>query len=131
LSSINSREVRKFGIIAFIFFGSLCALGIWVKKPVPTYFFGFLAALGFGFILIPARLTPVYAAWLKIAHAIGKVVTILILTLAYYFVITPSAFIKRIFGGLPIPVKPDEKAETYWVTRTEAAQPKERFFKRY
>jgi len=102
-----------------------------MKKPVPSYFFGSLALLGFGFILIPARLTPVYAAWLKIAHAIGKVVTILILTLAYYLVITPSGFIKRIFGGLPIPVKPDKEAPSYWVTRTEPAQPKERFFKRY
>jgi hypothetical protein len=55
----------------------------------------------------------------------------LILTIFFYFVMTPAALLKRIFGGRPLPVKPDPDAETYWVTRTEPAQPKERFPKRF
>jgi hypothetical protein len=57
--------------------------------------------------------------------------TVLILSLAYYLVITPSALIKRLSGGAPIPVKPDKEALSYWVDRSEPAQPKERFLKRY
>ncbi len=131
LNSTNSREIRKFGLIAFVFFGCLSALGAWMKKPFPTYFFGALTSLGFGFVLIPSKLKPVYVAWLKAAHFLNKVVTTLILALAFYFVVTPSAFIKRIFGGRPLPVRPDKKARTYWVTRSETAQPRERFLKRY
>jgi hypothetical protein len=127
----SKKDIRKFGLIAFIFFGSLCTLGLWTKKPVPTYLFGSLSLLGLGFILIPARLKPVYNAWLKVAHVIGRIITTLILALAYYLVITPSALIKRLFGGRPLPVKPDKNAKSYWVTRTEPAQPKERFLKRY
>ena len=127
----DTREVRKFGFIALIFFGCLCVLGLWMKKPLPTYLFGFLAILGLGFILIPAQLKPVHAAWLKAAHLLGRIITTLILALAYYLVITPSAFLKRLFGGRPIPVKPDKEASSYWVDRTEPAQPKERFLKRY
>ena len=125
------KDIRKFGLIALIFFGSLCTLGLWTKKPVPTYLFGSLSVLGLGFILIPNRLRPVYSAWLKIAHVIGRIITTLMLTLAYYLVITPAALIKRLFGGRPLPMKPDKKATSYWVTRTEPAQPKERFLKRY
>jgi len=102
-----------------------------LEKFLPTYFFGTLSALGLGFILIPLQLEPVFAAWLKIAHLIGRIVTTMILTLAYYLVITPSAIIKRLFGGNPIPVKPDKEASSYWVNRTEPIQPKERFLKRY
>ena len=131
LNSTDTREIRKFGVIALSFFGCLCTLGFWMKKPLPTYIFGFLAILGFGFILIPSRLKPVYTAWLQIAHFLGKIVTTLILTLTYYLVITPSAFIKRFFGGAPLPVKPDKETSSYWVTRTEPSQPKERFLKRY
>ena len=130
-NSTSSRKIRTFGLIAFVFFGSLCVLGLWMKKPLPTYLFGSLSILGIGFILIPSRLRPLYVTWLNIAHFLGRIVTTLVLTIAYYLVITPSALIKRLFGGRPLPVKPDKKASSYWVARAEPAQPKERFSKRY
>ena len=130
-NSTNSKEIRKFGVIAFFFYGSLCALGFLTNKPLPIYIFGFLSILGLGFMLIPSPLKPIYTAWLKIANFLGRIVTALVLTLAYYMVITPSALIKRLFGGRPLPVKPNKKVSSYWVARTEPAQPKERFLKRY
>lgn len=130
-SSTDNKDIRKFGIIAFLFFGILCGIGIWRKKPVPIYLFGSLSTLGLGFILIPGVLKPVHHAWLMVAHFIGQVLTMLMLTLAYYIVITPAAAIKRIFGGRPLPMSPDPNAATYWVERLEPAQPKERFIKRF
>ncbi len=130
-SSTKIREIRKFGLVALVFFGILCALGIWRQKPLPIVIFGLLTLTGLGFIFIPVRLSPVHAAWLKIAHFIGNVVTLFMLTIAYYLVMVPTAMIKRIFGGVPLPTKPDKKASSYWVDRTESAQPKERFSKRF
>ena len=131
LNSTDTKQIRKFGLIAFLFFGCLFTVGIWVEKPLPIYLFGSLSALGLGFILFPNQLRPVFVSWLKIAHYIGKIITTLVLSLAYYFVITPAALIKRIFGGTPIPIKPDKNVSSYWVTRKEAAQPKEQFSKRF
>lgn len=130
-NSTDIKEIRKFGTVALIFFGSLFFLGVWRAKPVPTVLFGSLALLGLGFIVAPARLRPVHSGWLKITHFIGKIFTTVVLALAYYLVITPSALIKAIFGGRPLPISPDKNASTYWVDRTEAAQPKERFLKRF
>ena len=127
----NPGEIRKFGAIGCIFFGTIFAVAVWRDKTLVAFFFGLLTVLSIGFVLIPVQLKPVYAGWLKIAHFIGSKVTILILTIMFYFVITPAALLKRIFGGRPLPVKPDPDAETYWVTRPEPAQPKERFLKRY
>ena len=131
LNSIDSKEIRRFGLIALIFFGCLCAIGIWLEKSLPTYLFGTLSALGLGFILFLNQLRPAFVAWLKIAHFLGRVVTTLVLTLAYYLVITPAAIIKRIFGGTPLPIKPDKNVSSYWVTRKEAVQSKEQFLKRF
>ena len=131
MNSTDVKQIRKFGLVAVIFFGSLCAMGIWREKPLPSYLFGALSVLGIGFILIPFQLRPVYAAWLKIAQFIGRVINTLILTLAYYLVITPTALIKRLFSGPVLPLKPDESVLSYWVSREEPVQPKERFFKRY
>ncbi len=130
-NSTKIKEVRRFGMIALIFFGCLCALGLWLKKPLPVSIFGALSALGAGFILFPSLLRPVHGAWMKIAHFIGRIVTVLILALAYYLVMTPAALIKRLFGGRPLPIKPDKKAMSYWVDRAEPIQPIERYIKRY
>ncbi len=51
LNSIDKKQIRKFGLIALVFFGCLCALGIWREKSVLTYLFGVLATLGLGFII--------------------------------------------------------------------------------
>ena len=98
---------------------------------MPFYLFGLLSSMGLGFLMIPNTLRPVYLSWMKIAHFLGKVFTTLILVIAYYLVITPSALIKRLFGGAPLPVKPDRKSSSYWVTRAEPGQPKEQYIKRY
>ena len=130
-NSTEKKQIRKFGLIALIFFGALCALGVWKEKFLPTYLFGFLSVLGLGFITVPVPLRPVYKAWLRFAHLISRVITNLILILIYYLVITPSGLLKRLFGGKPLPVKPDKNISSYWVTRPEPAQPSERFLKRY
>jgi hypothetical protein len=130
-SSTNTSETRRFGVIAFVFFGCLSALGLYTKKAIPSYLFGFLSIVGFSFILFPSQLRPVYGAWLRIAYLLGRAVTILILTLVYYLVITPAGFIKCLVSGTPVPVKFNKDATSYWVVRTESIQPKERFIKRY
>lgn len=130
-NSTENRDIRKFGVIALLFLGSLCALGIYTGRGIAIYLFGSLAIVGLGFIVIPEPLRPVYMGWLKMAHFIGTVVTAIMLTLAYYLVITPSGILKRILGGAPLPSKPNKTAASYWVKRDEKVQPKERFLKRY
>ena len=131
LNWTNIKQIRQFGAVALVFFGCLSGVGFWAKKPIPFYLFGSLSLLGLGFILMPVTMQPVHATWLKIADFLGRVITTLILTLAYYLIITPAAIMKRVFGGRPLPLKPDKNASSYWVTRQEAAQPRERFLKRY
>lgn len=131
MSSTDIKKIRQFGIIALCFFGTLCGLGLWRQKILPSYFFGFLASMGFGFILLPAQLKPVYSGWIKVAHAIGMAITAIALSLAYFCVITPAAILLRLAGRQLIVTKPDKKITSYWVPRTEPAQPKERFLKRF
>ena len=127
----EKRQIRKFGLVAFILFGSLCAFGFWREKLLPTYLFGALSALGLGFIFVPIILKPVFEAWQKIAFSLGRAITTLILALLYYFMITPLGLIKRLISGRPLPLNPDKKVSSYWVKKPEPAQAKERFLKRY
>jgi hypothetical protein len=106
-------------------------MALWAGRSAATYVFGTLGLLGLGFVLFPEGLRPVYRGWMSVAHWIGRALTALILTVAYYLVITPSALIKRVMGGAPIKMRPDKNVSSYWIARTEPAQPKERFLKRF
>lgn len=130
-NSTEPGQIRKFGAMALVFFGILSGIGFWRGSPIPAYLFGFLALLGLGFLIVPSPMEPVYKGWLRVANAIGRVMTVIILTLSYYIAITPTALLKRLISGAPISGAPDQGTDSYWVPRTEPAQPKERFFKRF
>ncbi len=125
------RRVRTFGAVVFPLFGAL-SLAAWAAERVaPSCLFSFLSLLGLGFLLVPAGLMPVYLGWVAVARRVGSAVTLLVLTLFYLLVMTPAACLKKWFGGSPLPLSPDPASPSYWVQRREAAQPKERFLKRY
>ena len=127
-----SREIRIFGLVAFIFFGSLCSIGIWLAHPLPAYLFGFLSAAGICFIVGPLQMKPAYELWKKLGSFLARVVTQLILTLSYYLVITPVALVKRLTNGSPLPKAPDKGMESYWVAhQTLTENVKERYLKRF
>ena len=130
-SSIERKEIRRFGTIAFLFFGILFVLGLWRQITFMKYIFLVLSLLGLAMLLFPSFLRPVYKGWLTISHSVGKIITIIFLSLAYYLVMTPAAWIKGCIGDRPIPILPDKERSSYWVPRSEPAQPKERFIKRY
>ncbi len=131
LSSTDPRDIRKFGLAALSFFGSLAAVAGWQGKFVLCAFFGSLALLGLLFILMPAGMTPAYLFWLRWGHIIGRGITLILLTLIYYLVITPYGVAMRLIGKRPLPHKPDRDQTSYWIQRSEPAQPRSRFIKRY
>ena len=130
-SLTDPAAVRRFGIAALAFFGFLAGLGIWRARPVFAAVFGTLAAVGLLCLTLPGPAAPLYRLWMAVAHRIGAAVTTVVLTASYFLVITPAALIKRIWGGRPLPMRPDPAQEPYWRARSEPAQPKERFPKRF
>jgi hypothetical protein len=130
-NSISRRQVRTFGAVAFVLFGSACVAMRWFAPHKHPYFFAALAVFGFLCALVPGPMTPIYKGWIKIGQGIGKVLSTLMLILFFYLFLTPYAFILKLFKGGPLPLKPDKDATTYWLPRPLAAQTKEQFFKRY
>lgn len=130
-SSIKSGQIRIFGLIAFALFGTLSIIWYLHENTLFSSLFGIFAALGLGFIIIPESLKPAYLAWMKAAHFLGKILNMLLLTVFYFLVITPTAVFKRMSGEKLIPMEPDKGVKSYWVQREEPLQTKERFKKRF
>lgn len=125
------KEVRKFGCVAFLFFGCLFGIGLYLEKEYALIFFGALSGLGLGFILLPQACIPLYQGWLRVAAIMNKIVIAILLTLIYFLVITPAGVLRRFFSGPILPLKPDKEVDSYWVERETPWQPIHRFIKRY
>ena len=67
----------------------------------------------FARVLIPGRLGPVSWVWMGLARAPSKVTTPIFLGVAYFLVITPIGWARRLFGGNPM--RHAAKEGSYWV----------------
>jgi hypothetical protein len=76
-----------------------------------------LAAIG---LAAPAVLKPFYKGWMILAVMMGWVMTRVVLTLVYYLVLTPIAFLGRVFGEQFLQLKLKRTGETtsYWIRRS-------------
>jgi uncharacterized membrane protein len=131
LSAIDHRAIRRFGVTATIIFGAATAAGFWRQRPLSAALFCSLASLGVAFWIAPGAMAPVYSSWLRITEKFGQVMTLVVLTLFYYLIITPVAWIRRLTVGRGISLRPDPQAESYWVSRTGPGQDRDRYGKRY
>ena len=113
---LTPAEGRKFGLTvggAFLFLGAL----LWWRAHTGAALIAAVlgAALVLGGLLLPARMGPIYRAWMGLALAISKVTTPLFMGLIYFLVLTPTGLIARLLGHRPLVRSPN--AASYWVSR--------------
>ena len=86
--------VKTYETISILAFFSIAA-GLWFRQPGFFY-----AALLFLFLVIFIKRAATWLAWgwLQFAHIIGTVNTKIILTLIFFLILTPIAFLYRLFS---------------------------------
>jgi hypothetical protein len=118
---LTAAEGRRFGLTVGLAFLALAAVAWWRGRLVGELAFGALGALlVVAGLVVPARLGPVFRAWMGLAHAISKVTTPVFLGLVFYVVVTPVALLMRLFGARALP-RP-EPGSSGWVTRAPEAR---------
>ena len=119
-AGLTASEGRKFGLLvggAFLLLGALLWCRGWVVGAlIPAALGGMLFLAG---LAIPARLGPVYRAWMAFALVISKVTTPLFMGLIYFLVLTPTGLLARLFGHRPLSRAPG--AANYWQSRPAGA----------
>ena len=118
---LNARDGRRFGLTvggAFLLFAGITW---WRGHETATIVLGSLGgALALAGLIVPTHLGPVERGWMALAHAISRVTTPIVMAVMYFVVITPSAVLRRTFGGNPL-VHADEAAG-FWKQRPADAR---------
>lgn len=121
----TTRDLRKFGVMVG---GVFCLLGLlfWLRHK-PFYFYLLLPgvplmALG---TIWPRSLRWIYVGWMTLATMIGMVVSTILLTLLFYFIVAPIGLFARMLSKDFLSQKWNPNAGTYWIAR-DLSKPKQK-----
>jgi len=113
----SRTDLRKFGLTIGIVLLLISSLLLWLGKSS----WPFWGMIGLVFILsallFPLILRPFNKIWMSLAIVLGWLMTRVILTILFYFVLTPLRFIALIFNKRFLNFRIDRSSESYWETR--------------
>jgi len=113
----SDEAVKKTGISVGVVLVLISMLLWYLGKSSFVYFssIGGLFVI-LSFIAIPV-LRPFHKFWMMLALAMGFVMSRVILTILYYFILTPIGLLTKIVGKKFMPLGFDKSASTYWEKR--------------
>ena len=113
----GTKELRQFG---FAIGGILFAIEVYLlyKRQSGS---PILISLGFLIIVLglalPKILLPFQKVWMVLAVVLGFIMTRVILSILFYFVITPIGFLAKVFGKHFLDLKFHDSKNSYWNVR--------------
>lgn len=113
--SKSKRELRNFGFVMAAAFAVLASILLWRDRAAWPYLYviaGFFLVAG---IVFPRILAPIEWIWMKFAGIMGVIMTHVVLSVAYYLIVTPIGIIMKLAGRDPLHRKFDKKAISYWL----------------
>jgi hypothetical protein len=105
---------REFGLTVGIAFLVLGGILFWLGKAAYPYLLGFGAAFLLAGIAVPVALNPVQKVWMGASRAIGWVMTNIILSIAFFLIVTPIGLVLRLSGRKLLDLEIDRSAASYW-----------------
>jgi hypothetical protein len=117
----SRSTLRRFGLtigIAFFVLGSVLdfrhrAAG----RPFQSLAILLLLLAGFA----PTLLRFVYRPWMRLAHFLGAISSAILLTLLFFFVVTPVGWMQRLFGKRALDLRFHGSETSYWQRRTTSS----------
>ena len=115
----SPRDLKQFGLTMAIVLAILATL---------IYIFGdhaerslWLSILSLLFLLFaflfPRSLKPLHTVWMGLAFFLGWFMSRILLTVLYFFILTPIGLLLRLFGKDLLDLKLDKHKESYWIRR--------------
>jgi hypothetical protein len=108
---------RAFGIVFAIFFSLVALAPLRTHHPIRWWALGAGAVVLAATLIRPGWLHPFNYVWTKLGLLLGRIVSPVVMGLMFFLVVTPTAFLFRLFGKDPLRLAKDAGARTYWIER--------------
>lgn len=116
------KDLRSFGFLMAGVIPTLFGLFFpWVfNKPIPNWPFILSVAFLLPALIYPPALKIVYITWMRFGFVLGKINSKIILTLMFYLVITPVAFLMKLMKNDPMARQLKSNENSYRILRKES-----------
>ena len=110
---------RKFGVYFTVIFLVVAGYLLFRATSTPAAIAAAVVAAGFAIAtwLRPAVLGPLNRGWSKVGLLLGRIVSPVVLGLIFFGLVTPVAFVSRVFGRDEMRLKKRAGASSYWIDR--------------
>lgn len=126
------RELKIFGVLFAAVFALLGAVFWWHAGwyEAATIVWYSAAFIMVAYLIVPQVRRPIYMIWSYTLYPIGYVITLVLMGVVFYLVITPTGLLMRLFGRDPLSRKFQPGATSYWIKRREDAS-LDRYFRQW
>lgn len=116
------KELRKFGVTMAIACAVISIFTLLQNKSFYRVFLAIAVLFAIFALLFPGALKFVHEFWMSLAHAMGWLMTRVILSVLFYLVLTPIGLIMRICGKDLLNTKfAGDNDLSYWISRKQQA----------
>lgn len=124
----SQGAIKKFAWLFTIIFFALAGYFYWnegILIPEFQSLTGLFVSLGLIFLLSgiinPNLLKPLYTAWMLLALILGTIMSMLIISLVYYLLMTPIGVVRRIMKSKGhYQTGFDSSVDSYWIEKDKA-----------
>lgn len=110
----SPSDLRTFGLVMAGAFGLIGGVLWWKDVAAAPYVLGVAAFFGIAGLVVPRLLGPIEWAWMKLALVLSAIMTRVILTLAFFLIITPIGLLLRLMGKDLLQTTLDPEQPSYW-----------------
>ncbi len=133
--SSDRKSLRSFGLVMGVVLLVIAAVVTWKSGWAVTtavWATGVASVLFFvSALAAPQSLRGIHRVWMMLATVLGFVMTRVILSIVFFFVVTPIGLALRAFGKDPLTKGPDSTLKSYWIDKEYRTRDRERLTKYY
>lgn len=111
----TKKELRKFGLVMTVPLALIGVYLFWKEKGAYPIVLGIGAFFLITGLVVPQVLRPIEWIWMKFAELIGAVMTRVILSVAFYLIITPMGLLLRVLGKDLLQIRRGSDASSFWI----------------
>ncbi len=128
----SARDLRWFGALLLAFSVMVGAVLWWRtgSSTAAAWVVGAGLLLAAVYYAVPALRRPLFLGWMYAAWPIGTVVSLGLLAVVYFLVVTPIGVAVRVFSHDPLRRAFDSGMKSYWVRRGPPS-PASRYFRQF
>jgi hypothetical protein len=117
VEDVGQSSNRSFGLLFVAVFGLVAAYGAWQRAGSWLWWAAAAGILAIVTLLIPGVLEPLNRLWMRLALALSKVVTPVVMAVIFFGTVLPTGLIMRLLRKDPLRLKWDPNARSYWIER--------------